>query len=243
MLLANYLEELYNWYGREQANDNCARLEIIKKIERNLGLAFLPENYPVGQGGVLNSFGSVCFADSPEVRVDYRLTFDPIHLLDYIYAVWHSPGYRNKKWKSQVVDHTAVPGPTNPEAFWKLVGLGGKLRKIHLLEGPQPEGHIATFPIIGSNKITAKIGERDWESIDGQNQLGRIWINEAQYFNKIPLMAWKLSLGGDRPAKKWLLDRRGHTLDPKAIRRFQQIIGALMETHLLVQEINSLKAG
>ena len=41
------------------------------------------------------------------------------------------------------------------------------------------------------NVITTKIGKKDWEIIDTEKQLGRIWINKSKYFDNVPLTAWE----------------------------------------------------
>jgi len=51
------------------------------------------------------------------------------------------------------------------------------------------EDYITTYPKDGSNTITTKVAKKDWELFDEENGLGRIWINEEQYFDNIPLTA------------------------------------------------------
>jgi predicted helicase len=116
-------------------------------------------------------------------------TFAPIDILDYIYAVLHSPTYREKYKEFLKIDFPRVPYPKNKETFWQLVKLGGEIRQIHLLESPKTEEYITSYPIDGDNTITTKIGKKDWEITDKENQLGRIWINSEQYFENIPLIA------------------------------------------------------
>ena len=58
------------------------------------------------------------------------------------------------------------------------------------------EDYITSYPIEGSNKITVKIGKKDWALFDTKSELGRIWINETQYFDKMPLTAWEFYIGG-----------------------------------------------
>jgi len=56
-------------------------------------------------------------------------------------------------------------------------------------ESPIVEDYITCYPKDGSNEITTKIAKKDWELFDDENQLGRIWINDDQYFDNIPLIA------------------------------------------------------
>lgn len=181
MILSKYLEELHNWYRIIHVNKDWASVRIIKKIEENLDLKLEAE---------AEADSNVCMANSPEVRDEYKDTFTPIDLLDYIYAVLHSPGYREKYKEFLKIDFPRVPYPTDPDVFWQLAQLGGELRELHLLESPKVEEYITTYPKDGSNEITTKISKKDWEAIspptEGSGEAGKIWINDTQYFDDLP---------------------------------------------------------
>ncbi|MDP5200046.1 hypothetical protein [Flavobacterium sp. DG2-3] len=83
--------------------------EIIKLFENKLGLLFLEEES-----------GNVCFANSDEVREEYRQSFKLMDLLDYIYAFEHSSIFT----VSQKIIITS-----ETELFWKLVKIGSGLRE------------------------------------------------------------------------------------------------------------------
>ncbi len=154
--------------------------EILQQIAAGLNLTFTPE------------------------REERKGTFAPIDLLDYIYAVLHSPTYRDKYKEFLKIDFPRVPYPHDMRTFWKLVKLGGELRQLHLMEHPQLEKRITTFPVDGDNAITHRLTGKDWEVTDSKRELGRIWINDTQYFGGIPLAAWEFYIGGYQPAQKWL---------------------------------------
>lgn len=168
-------------------------------------------------------------------------TFSPIDILDYIYGVLHSPTYREKYKEFLKIDFPKIPYPKDQSTFWKLVELGKQIRKIHLLESPKVEDYITSYPKDGSNAITTKIGKKDWKLFDKANQLGRIWINEEQYFDNIPLNAWEFYIGGYQPAQKWLKDRKNRTLEFDDILHYQKIIVALSETDRLMKEIDKIE--
>jgi len=119
-------------------------------------------------------------------------TFCPIDLLDYIYAVLYSPTYRETYKEFLKIDFPRIPYPKDRDTFWQLVQLGGQLRQIHLLESPVVEEYITSYPKDGDNIITRKIIQKDWEFYDTDRQLSRIWINDNQYFDQIPLIAWEV---------------------------------------------------
>jgi len=168
-------------------------------------------------------------------------SFAPIDILDYIYAVLHSPTYREKYKEFLKIDFPRVPYPKDKDTFWQLVKLGGEIRQIHLLESPKVEEYITGYPIDGDNKITTKIGKKDWELTDTENQLGKVWINDQQYFENIPLTAWEFYIGGYQPAKKWLKDRKGRTLNFEDILHYQKIVVALMETDRIMKSIDKIE--
>jgi predicted helicase len=156
-------------------------------------------------------------------------------LLDYIYAFLHSPAYREKYKEFLKIDFPWVPYPTDVETFWQLVEPGSQLREIHLLESPKVSEFITGYPIDGDNTVTRKMTTKSigWEATN-------VWINEAQYFDGVPLVAWEFYIGGYQPAQKWLKDRHGRSLGFNDILHYQKIIVALTETHRLMQEIDKV---
>ncbi|MCA0387126.1 MAG: N-6 DNA methylase [Bacteroidetes bacterium] len=156
-------------------------------------------------------------------------TFAPIDILDYIYAVLHSPKYRTKYKEFLRIDFPRVPYPTDAESFWEMVKLGGELRQIHLLESPTVSQYITRYPIEGDNEV---------EKITYQDQ--KVFINKTQYFEGVPQTAWEFYIGGYQPAQKWLKDRKSRILNFEDIFHYQKIIVALTETDRLMKEIDEV---
>src|SRR5690606_29034058 len=77
----------------------------------------------------------------------------PVDILDYIYAILHSPSYREKYKEFLKIDFPRVPYPKDKESFKKLVKLGTELRQLHLLESPKVNQFITTYPAPGSNEV------------------------------------------------------------------------------------------
>ena len=80
-------------------------------------------------------------------------TFAPIDLLDYIYAVLHSPTYREKYKEFLKIDFPRVPYPKTLSEFKTLTALGAELRQIHLLESPIVSNYITQYPEDGDNVV------------------------------------------------------------------------------------------
>jgi predicted helicase len=182
--------------------------EIVKQIAEKLGLTFTNE------------------------KETTKNTFAPIDILDYIYAVLHSPTYREKYKEFLKIDFPKIPYPKNKDTFWKLVKLGGEIRQIHLLESPAVEKYITQYPEDGNNIVTKP-----------KYQDGKVYINETQYFDNVPQVAWAFYIGGYQPAQKWLKDRKERTLEFDDILHYQKIIVALSETDRLMKEIDKIEIG
>ena len=180
--------------------------EIVKKITEKLGLTYTNE------------------------KETTENTFAPIDLLDYIYAVLHSPNYREKYKEFLKIDFPRVPYPKDKATFWQLVKLGGEIRKTHLLESPVVEQYITQYPIDGDNVV----GKPKYEN-------GKVFINESQYFDNVPQVAWEFYIGGYQPAQKWLKDRKSRVLEVEDILHYQKVIVALSETSRLMKEIDAIE--
>lgn len=153
----------------------------------------------------------------------------PLNILDYIYAVLHSPSYREKYKEFLKIDFPRVPYPTDADKFWKLVALGKELREIHLLESPKVEEYITSYPEGGENIV----GKPTFKN-------GSVYINETQYFSNVPEVAWNFYIGGYQPAQKWLKDRKDRELSYDDILHYQKIIVALSETARIMGEIDEV---
>ena len=192
-------------------------MEIVEELERRIGIHYFKEN---------------------ELKKD---GFSAEDVMNYIYGVLHSLRFRKTYNEFLKIDFPKIPYPKNIKSFWNFVKAGKELRKIHLLESPTAEVLITSYPKDGSNTITSKIAKSDWELIDKKIGLGRIWINEEQYFDKIPQTAWEFHIGGYQPAQKWLKERRGKTLSFDDILHYQKIIVALEETNNTMIEISKIE--
>ena len=186
------------------------------------------------------------FTNEKETTKD---TFAPIDILDYIYAVLHSPTYREKYKEFLKIDFPRVPYPNEKDTFWHLVKLGSEIRQIHLLESPIVKKFITQYPIDGDNVVSKVRFEENYEIIDGDKithidpvyPMGRVYINEHQFFQQVPKIAWEFYIGGYQPAQKWLKDRKERKLDYEDILHYQKIIVALSETDRLMKEIEKIE--
>ncbi|WP_207924620.1 type ISP restriction/modification enzyme [Pedobacter changchengzhani] len=185
-----------------------------------------------------------------------------------MYAVLHSPSYREKYKEFLKIDFPRVPYPKHAKEFYDLVALGSQLRKLHLLESEETENYITQYPIDGDNLVVKPVfvpavisneeqpvpihreGEISLEeqiatpaekqARNDENVMGKVYINETQYFDHVPQVAWNFYIGGYQPAQKWLKDRKGRTLEFDDILHYQKIIKALSRTGEIMAEIDKV---
>ncbi len=69
---------------------------------------------------------------------------------------------------------------------------------------------------------------------------GKVWINDTQYFDKVPKSTWEFYIGGYQPAQKWLKDRVGRTLSYDDIVHYQRMILAMNKTKEIMQLIDKV---
>lgn len=180
---------------------------IVQKMGDSIGLTFVPE------------------CDDR----DKNETFCPLDLLDYAYAVLHSPHYRTTYKDFLKTDFPRIPYPKHAQGFFTLAALGAQLRQWHLLTHADaahtPIGYVGD----GDNRVEApKFADN------------RVWINASQYFDAVPEAAWMAFIGGYQPAQKWLKDRKGETLSRADIMHYRQLVFALMNTQRLMQLIDTV---
>ena len=159
---------------------------------------------------------------------DYYGVLYPQDLFDYIYAVLHSPSYRERYKEFLKIDFPRIPYPTDWEKFRDLAELGEELRQLHLMEDlPSKTG--VTFPIAGSLQVDCY----RWQD-------NRVYINAEQYFEGVPEYAWNFFIGGYQPAQKWLKDRKGLILSFEDVKHYGNIIYVLQQTERIMQEIDEI---
>lgn len=155
-----------------------------------------------------------------------RGTPDEVAVFDYLYGVLHCPAYRETYAQFLKTDFPRIPWPISPAVFWDMSDKGNQLRRLHLMDPAA----------IGATPYPFK-GEGD--SIVGKPRFegGKVWINETQYFDAAPEVAWGFYIGGYQPAQKWLKDRKGCALSFDDMKHYQRVLKILSETNRIMQTI------
>jgi hypothetical protein len=192
----------------------------VKTLSKNLGLKFHSE----GPGDLLKTFG-------------------PEDIFNYVYAILHSPTYRERYTEFLKIDFPRLPLTSDVKLFKKLVALGEQLVALHLLEAPQVAKSITSFPQRGESEIAARHPRYvpPGETAPGTGEkveAGRVYINEGQYFEGVSPEVWEFQVGGYQVLDKWLEDRKGRKLNFDDLEHYQKIVVALNETIRIMGEID-----
>ena len=212
----NYLFPLY-LYPEEGADD------FGRPRKANLAPAFVEA-----------AAAALGLAFRPDGPGDLDTTFGPEDVLHWVYAVLHGPAWRRRFAGFLKSDFPRVPAPG--ASFAALARLGARLVALHAdgAEGRDPPA----FPRQGSNRVDRP--RYAPPSADGGP--GRVWIGRGQYFEGVAPETWAFSIGGYRPAQKWLKDRKGRVLSFDDVARYRRLVAALAETRRVMAAIDATTA-
>ena len=166
---------------------------------------------------------------TPDGPGDLSSTFGPEDVFHYIYAVFHSPTYRQRYDAFLRIDFPRVPPISDVGLFRRLVELGRELTLAHLLESRAVRGSFLRFPVSGNYVVESghpkyvASQERVYISADRGTQKG-------QYYEGVPPAVWEFQLGGYQPMEKWLKDRRGRALNYDDLTHYELMAASIGET-------------
>ena len=107
----------------------------------------------------------------PCTEINSRIGFDARDLLNYLYAIFHSPAYRRQYVEPLRSDFPRLLWPSDAPLFWRLSNLGRQLITLHLLQSnpaldKQSGLHEEANPLVSA-------GFPKYDSNSGQVQLSR----------------------------------------------------------------------
>ena len=196
--------------------------------QRQIGMTREPNLAPVFIEAVGNSLELQFVANGPG---DLQDSFGPEDVFHYIYAVLHSPKYRRRYADFLKSDFARVPLTSDLPLFAALVDLGKRLTSLHLMESDSDAA--PSFLVAGDNRVD-KV-RYDPPVADAP---GRVFINKSQCFEGVAPETWGFTIGGYRPAEKWLKDRKRRTLSYEDITHYRRICAALAETQQVMARID-----
>ena len=162
----------------------------------------------------------------------------------YIYAVLHSPAYRNRYGAALKNSYPRVPIAAERSLVRELGRYGHELLALHLLESSKLAKFITTY----SGPKNPEVRRVGWSD-------GTVWLDAAKTnarkghraikpgtigFEGAPEQVWDFHIGGYQVCHKWLKDRKGRTLSDEDVAHYQKIVVALNETIRIMAEIDEV---
>lgn len=161
-------------------------------------------------------------------------------VLSYLYAVLHSPGYRNRYSDALKSGFPRIPLPSTETLYRELYAKGIELVSLHLLESSRLDSFATTL-----------VGSGDFEVVKVSYSNETVWIDKEKTrgFQGVPDDVWNFHIGGYQVCEKWLKDRQakggksprpGRVLSAEDIDHYQKIVVALSETIRIMTEIDEV---
>jgi hypothetical protein len=145
-------------------------------------------------------------------------------------------------YRIEVLEIMTVLGKVMSDMETYLIENYGEVCNIppHPSGTPPKEGNVPPHPS-GTPPKEGNVPPHPSGTPPKEGNWGRVYINETQYFDNVPEVAWNFYIGGYQPAQKWLKDRRERKLEFDDILHYQKIIVALSETDRLMKEIDGIE--
>lgn len=160
---------------------------------------------------------------------EYKKTPIPEQIFFYIYAILYSNIYRTRYAEFLRIDFPRIPFAEDYKTFIKMAKFGERLVELHLLKSQELDSFSVRFQGKGNNRV---------EKI--RYEKGKLYINNDQYFEGIPLEIWQYQIGGYQVCDKWLKDRKGRILSLDEIQTYSKIITAIQKTIAIQREIDKI---
>ena len=155
----------------------------------------------------------------------YDKELSPEETFYYIYAILHSPEYRNKYAEFLQSDFPRIPFVDDFEKYMQLSDIGKELVELHLMKKKLPVK--TKFDVEGSN-IIEKVRYKD----------RKLWINKEQYFDGVPIGVWNFRIGGYQVLDKWLKYKKSRKFNNEEIMSLLQIIEIIKLTNVIMTKID-----
>jgi len=154
----------------------------------------------------------------------------PESILYYIYAIFHSLGYRARYAKMLSHDYPRIPLSANSDLFLNLVRLGRELVDLHTMESSRLGENLVKF-VGRENPVVQSVSFDD----------GTVWINKDKScgFRGVDQMVWDHQIGAYFICQKWLKDRVERVLVKEDVEHYRRVIAALSATSQFVSEIDA----
>lgn len=223
-MIKDNLYSVYQLYLFKNYNNIDVSVTLINKLEDRLKLFFLSQEKE----------NSVCYAHSPNLRIEYKDFFTSNDVIHYLIAFAHFPHIRDN-YKPAAKNNIELLIPKDTRKFWELAEIGRLIKKnlyFENFENTSRNVHLV--------KNISKIESIKWEFSDKEKSLGKIWINSEDYFDNILFEIWDFSIYGFKPVQQWLHQRLHYNLSSRLTERFEKIMGSIEEINKILKQKDSL---
>lgn len=186
----------------------------------------------------------------------------PLHaekIFHYLYAVLHSPSYRQRYAAFLRTDFPRIPIPGSRQLFDALAQLGSELVQWHLLEHADAmkicasvgDGAGVTVQVdinpcwFGTDFSLVKVAEKsralaEVTPLTSGGPVGKVFVNATSGFANVRQPVWQHTIGGYQVLHKWLDDRRkaGRSLSQDDITHWLRVYAALQATQTLMRQVD-----
>lgn len=155
----------------------------------------------------------------------------PEQIMFYCYGILHSQAYRKDYEDFLRIDFPRVPFTRDYKYFQQIATVGEELGRLHLLESPLLDKIESEYPISGNHLV-------EKPNYDEKKQ--RLYINEREYFGKVPPDVWEFMIGGYQVLRQYLKYRKGRNLSYDEINHLLKVITAIKHTIRIMPQCDKL---
>ena len=159
----------------------------------------------------------------------YGVAHTPEDVFNCMYAVLHSPDYRERYAAFLRTDFPRIPFPESNDEFKRLAAIGGELIAAHLLRA-NCAGECGDLRGDGTS--------HEVEKVRYDKNAERLYFNKAEYFAPILPEVYDFQIGGYKPLDKFLKSRKGRVLSLNDIDTIKQAANAIAFTIKKMGEID-----
>lgn len=175
----------------------------------------------------------------------------PESVLYWLYAIFHSPEYRERFATGLAQSFPFVLFPATPAVFKALAAIGKELVMWHLLEHADATNIVAGGACsagatvwFGTDFALVKVAEKSRElaEVTGtDDKVGKVFINATSGFANVHQSIWQHTIAGYQVLHKWLDDRRkaGRSLSQDDITHWLRVYAALQATQKLMVQVDA----
>lgn len=167
----------------------------------------------------------------PTGRGNLDTTIGVEDIFHYIYALLHSPAYRQRYAACLRHDFPHIPMVSSLALFAMLARTGAELVELHLsrehTHGVSEQG----ITLHGSGVV---------QRIRYYAERQQVSIGKDSWLSGIEPETWHMHVGGYQPLRKWLKERKGRMLNASDVQYIIHMSHILRETRRIMQEIDAI---